>query len=120
MKLQPRCLYAAACRVSSVNSRETYSAGSALLKALLFLPQMCSRRRMRHQLDEHFVKLFGVEVLLHFCELFALPGLLSRSPDQRVAIACSMVEIDVHIQLLRLGDDRRIEPCRCGDFIPEI
>ncbi len=91
---------------------------------MLLIPRftrgMGVRSRACEQIDVLFVELLLVEVLLDLHQLLAHAGLLAGSPGKSVAVRTAMVNFDINIEFLPLGNDGGIEPGNCSKLIPNI
>src|SRR5579883_601288 len=72
------------------------------------------------QVDVFLIELLLIEVVLDVDENLAHAGLETRRPRQRVAVAGTVVNVDIDVELLPLGDDAGVEPCDGSKFVPEI
>src|ERR1017187_4629563 len=79
-----------------------------------------SRRGPRHQLHEHLAEPRHVHVHLHLHQRQIQSRLDAVGPRERIAIPSSPVHVDVHVQLPLPRNQRRIDPRRRGQFIPQI
>jgi hypothetical protein len=77
-------------------------------------------RRSGHQVDVDFVEPLCVDIELDIGQAQVRRNLGSGIPEDALSVTCSAIHIDVHVELLLAGDDRRVNQGRAGDFVPQI
>src|SRR6266478_901060 len=75
-------------------------------------------RRLRHQFDIEIVQLLCVHIELNGRNSLVRRKLRACLPEERFTVAWPVVNIDIHVELLLSGDDRRIDQGSRGEFIP--
>src|SRR3954469_22843320 len=78
------------------------------------------RRGSGQQIHELLVKLFGIEINLHFDRLYLDRRLNLLRPSQDIAVTSAAVEVDIHVTNLFFGDNAGFEPGSSCQFIPQI
>ena len=66
------------------------------------------------------VEPWEVEVGLDLDLTLAEAGLIAFGPDESVAIASGVGDVDVHVDGFLFGDEGGVDPGKGGEFVPEI
>ena len=71
-----------------------------------------------HQINKNLVEFLLVDIELHGRQPLIGRNRGLRIPEQSLAITRAMIDVDIHIELLLAGNDRRIDQGNAGDFVP--
>jgi hypothetical protein len=77
-------------------------------------------RRSGHQIDVDFVELLRVDIELDIGQAQVRRNLSGGVPEDGLSVTRSVIQIDVHVELLLAGNDRRVNQGRASDFVPHI
>src|SRR5438132_4955023 len=73
-----------------------------------------------HQSDVELVELFRVNIELHIGQTQIWRNLGLRIPEDRLAVARAVVDVDVHVELFLAGDDGGVNQSHAGNFVPHV
>src|SRR3979411_2442615 len=76
--------------------------------------------RPGHQVYVEFVELLGINIKLHIGQSQVGWNLGCGVPEDRLAVTGSMIDVDVHVELLLSGDDGWIDQGHASDFVPHV
>src|SRR5207244_11493091 len=73
-----------------------------------------------HQSDVELVELFCVNIELHIGQTQIWRNLGLRIPEDRLAVARAVVDVDVHVELFLAGDDGGDNQSHAGKLVTHV